>query len=184
MGGAPSKPDASRTVEVIGAGYSKTGTLSMQLALETLLQGPVMHGGTHLLKREDAFNKAFYAAYQAREAGDHQTTLKLLRQLTAGFAGLVDAPIYDFLPELCELYPEAKVVLVTRDPAKWWASMGGNFEYALPWYVPILTAPVPGLRYMPGIMSIWLQRCARIMEAAKGPGAVMGPDFVDIHLLM
>lgn len=53
MGGAPSKPDASRTVEVIGAGYSKTGTLSMQLALETLLQGPVMHGGTHLLKRED-----------------------------------------------------------------------------------------------------------------------------------
>lgn len=53
MGGAPSKPDPTRTVEVIGAGYSKTGTLSMQIALEHLLQGPVMHGGTHLLKRED-----------------------------------------------------------------------------------------------------------------------------------
>lgn len=127
-----------------------------------------------------AFNKAFYAAYQAREAGDHQTTLKLLRQLTTGFAGLIDAPIFDFLPELCELYPEAKVVLVTRDPAKWWASMGGNFEYALPWYVPVLTAPMPGLRWMPGIMSVWLQRCARIMEEAKGPGAVMGPGEFNV----
>lgn len=55
--------------------------------------------------------------------------------------------------------------------------MGGNFEYALPWYVPVLTSPMPGLRWMPGIMSIWLQRCARIMEEAKGPGAVMGPGM-------
>lgn len=66
-------------------------------------------------------------------------------------------------------------MLVTRDPAKWWASMGGNLEYALPWYVSALTAPMPGLRWMPGIMSVWLQRCARIMEEAKGSGAVMGP---------
>lgn len=130
-----------------------------------------------------AFNKAFYAAYQAREAGDHQATLKILRQLTTGFAGLIDAPIFDFLPELCELYPEAKVVLVTRDPTKWWASMGGNLEYALPWYLPVLTAPMPGLRWMPGIMSIWLQRCARIMEEAKGPGAVMGPGESDTVFL-
>lgn len=47
MGGVPSKPgDPSRPLEVIGAGFSKTGTLSMQLALQELLQGPVIHGGT------------------------------------------------------------------------------------------------------------------------------------------
>ncbi|UKZ70855.1 uncharacterized protein TrAtP1_011824 [Trichoderma atroviride] len=46
MGGVPSIPtDKSRTVQVISAGYSRTGTVSMALALEKLLDGPVMHGG-------------------------------------------------------------------------------------------------------------------------------------------
>ena len=46
MGGAASVPDDStRSLKVIGAGYSRTGTLSMAMALETLLNGPVMHGG-------------------------------------------------------------------------------------------------------------------------------------------
>lgn len=54
MGGVPSKPgDAATQLQVIGAGYSRTGTASMQLALEKVLQGPVMHGGTHILWRED-----------------------------------------------------------------------------------------------------------------------------------
>jgi len=47
MGGVPSIPsDPSRSLKVIGAGYSRTGTLSMALALEKLLDGPVMHGGS------------------------------------------------------------------------------------------------------------------------------------------
>ena len=54
MGGTPSKPgDPARQLEVIGAGYSRTGTVTMQLALEKILDGPVIHGGTHLLSRED-----------------------------------------------------------------------------------------------------------------------------------
>jgi hypothetical protein len=56
MGGVPSKAgDPSTTkFQVIGAGYCRTGTVSMQLALETLLDGPVMHGGTHVQSREDS----------------------------------------------------------------------------------------------------------------------------------
>jgi chloramphenicol 3-O-phosphotransferase len=53
MGGAPSKPDPTAKLQVVGAGYSKTGTNSMQLALQTVLDGPVMHCGTHILARED-----------------------------------------------------------------------------------------------------------------------------------
>lgn len=54
MGGNASKPtDLSRSLKVIGAGYSRTGTLSMALALEKLLDGPVMHGGSQFLGRED-----------------------------------------------------------------------------------------------------------------------------------
>lgn len=54
MGGAYSVPtDPSRTVQVIGAGYSRTGTSSMQIALSKLLNGPVIHGGTQLLEGTD-----------------------------------------------------------------------------------------------------------------------------------
>lgn len=54
MGGVPSIPrDKSQSLRVIGAGYSRTGTVTMQLALEKLLDGPVMHGGTHIFSRED-----------------------------------------------------------------------------------------------------------------------------------
>ena len=54
MGGVPSIPtDPSRKLQVIGAGYSRTGTVTMQLALEKLLEGPVLHGGTQILTRED-----------------------------------------------------------------------------------------------------------------------------------
>lgn len=54
MGGAPSVPtDPGRKIQVICAGFSRTGTLSMSFALEKLLDGPVCHGGTQLFGRED-----------------------------------------------------------------------------------------------------------------------------------
>lgn len=54
MGGNYSVPaDPSRTLQVIGAGYSRTGTASMQIALSRLLDGPVIHGGTQLLEGSD-----------------------------------------------------------------------------------------------------------------------------------
>lgn len=54
MGGVPSVPtDPNGTLRVIGAGFARTGTVSMALALEKLLDGPVCHGGTQLLGRED-----------------------------------------------------------------------------------------------------------------------------------
>ena len=52
MGGVPSKADGSKSLQVIGAGYARTGTVSMQLALEKLLGGPVCHGATHVFSRE------------------------------------------------------------------------------------------------------------------------------------
>lgn len=54
MGAEPSKPtDNSKSLRFIGAGYSRTGTLSMTFALQKLLDGPVMHGGSQFLGRED-----------------------------------------------------------------------------------------------------------------------------------
>ena len=65
MGGVPSIPtDPTRTLQVINASYSRTGTVSMQLALEKLLNGPVCHGGTQLLGREDGRSIALFSEPQ------------------------------------------------------------------------------------------------------------------------
>ncbi|KAH8758917.1 hypothetical protein F5883DRAFT_501599 [Diaporthe sp. PMI_573] len=163
MGGIPSKPgDPSRPLEVIGAGFSRTGTMSMQLALEELLRGPVMHGATHILFREDSFGKKWTQVYEAREAGEKARTLKLLRELVAGFAGVTDLPAIDFVPELLELYPDAKVVLVTRDRTRWWESFGKVLNMAQLRFLSLLAAPMPGLRWFPGTVVHWHRGAARL----------------------
>ena len=62
MGGVASIPtDPSRRVQVISAGYSRTGTVSMSLALVKLVDGPVLHGGTQILLRDDGiFSRSGY----------------------------------------------------------------------------------------------------------------------------
>lgn len=54
MGGVASIPvDAAVKPKVICVGYQRTGTLSTAIALERLGYGPVAHGGSQLMGRED-----------------------------------------------------------------------------------------------------------------------------------
>jgi hypothetical protein len=39
-----------------------------------------------------------------------------------GFVAIADAPGNCFIAELLELYPDAEVVCVRRNPVKWWKS--------------------------------------------------------------
>lgn len=111
MGGVASVPtDPSREVQVISAGYSRTGTVSMSMALDKLLDGPILHGGTQILIRGDDYCSLWIKAYEARNAGDKETTLKLVKEATAGFVGTADLPPADFIPEMMELYPVSKVM--------------------------------------------------------------------------
>lgn len=152
MGGVPSIPtDPSRELRVIGAGYSRTGTVTMQMALEQLLDGPVCHGGTQILGREDAVCKKWVQAYAAKRAGDRPRTLALLKELMAGFVGCTDMPPLDFISELMELYPNAKVVLVTRDPERWLESIKPVAQNASLWWLPYGMAFVPGWRWFPSL---------------------------------
>lgn len=105
MGGVASVPTDNRDVQVISAGYSRTGTVSMSLALARLLDGPVLHGGTQILVRGDGYCGTWIRAYEARRAGDRQATLKLVRQATAGFVATADLPPADFMGEMMEVYP-------------------------------------------------------------------------------
>ncbi|KAK7946173.1 uncharacterized protein PG986_010494 [Apiospora aurea] len=184
MGGAPSKPgDPSRGLEVIGAGFSRTGTVSTQLALEEILDGPVLHGGTHMVSREDDYNKKWVAAYESRRRGDRELCLKLLREITRGYVGITDLPGINFIAELRELYPNAKVVLVTRDPERWWRSLGVLNKNTTLWYLPYLTAPVPGWRWIPAMIrqfSIATKETLGLKPDEEDPHRG-GPRMIIIH---
>ncbi|KJZ72076.1 hypothetical protein HIM_08531 [Hirsutella minnesotensis 3608] len=179
MGSAPSVPtDKSRKLQVIGAGASRTGTLSLSLALERLLDGPVMHGGTQIIGREDAYVRLMYETIHQR----HNTPIlmKRLESITAGFLGVTDTPASSFVPELLELYPDAKVVLVTRDPKKWLQSFDPLLKACSPWWVHVLLWPCPGLRWFPGFVKELMKR-----EAERIPSYVVGgpvtTDMLEEH---
>lgn len=101
-------------------------------------------------------------AYEARNAGDTETTLKLVRKATAGFVGTADLPPSDFMPEMIQLYPEAKVILVKRDPEKWWNSIATLTSRTTPSWLGFVLAPIPGWRYLAKFAAHYSQSTLRL----------------------
>ncbi|RFU81558.1 nad dependent epimerase dehydratase [Trichoderma arundinaceum] len=176
MGQTASVPtDRKRKLEVIGAGFSRTGTLSYAFALEKLLDGPVHHTGTQLLKREDAYCKKWNLVYQHQRNGERKQLLAALEDVFAGFVGATDTTAFDFLPELMELYPDAKVVLVTRNQEAWWRSFKVVADNAGSKLMGYITMPLPGVR--------WFIDTARgFFEAAEDrTGHECNPHWIEQH---
>lgn len=100
-------------MDVIGVGFGRTGTMSLQAALEQLGLGPCYHWKTVLTEpeRTPAWQRAANG-----EAADWKT-------LFEGFRSTVDWPGTAFWRELVDACPAAKVVLTVRDPDTWYRSM-------------------------------------------------------------
>lgn len=106
----------SVTLEVIGAGFGRTGTLSLKVALEELGFAPCEHmteifGDGERIARWDE-------AARAKERGEPFAWERLF----GGYRATVDWPGAYFWREMAAAYPEAKVILTTRDPARWYES--------------------------------------------------------------
>jgi Sulfotransferase domain len=99
-------------MKVIGAGISRTGTMTMQAALET----PGYHC-YHMkeVPREPGHLDAWYQFVTRQAPMDWQT---LFRK----FEATVDTPACWYYQELMEAFPEAKVILTVREPERWYAS--------------------------------------------------------------
>jgi Sulfotransferase domain len=98
-------------LEVIGAGYGRTGTMSLKLALEQLGLGPCFH------MSEAIANPACIPGWVAAARGRPDW-----EKLFAGFRSSVDHPGCAFYRELAAAYPHAKVVLTVRDANDWFDS--------------------------------------------------------------
>ncbi|MEO8114698.1 MAG: sulfotransferase family protein [Phenylobacterium sp.] len=99
-------------LSVIGAGYGRTGTLSLKLALEQLGFGPCYHM-VEVFKNPKA--PGYWEAAADGQAVDWEAVF-------AGYASTVDWPSATFYETLARAYPEAKVILTVRDPEAWFAS--------------------------------------------------------------
>lgn len=66
------------------------------------------------------------------------------------------------MPEMMELYPDAKVVLVRRDPEKWWNSIATLTSRTTPWWLGAVLAPIPGWRYLAKFASVYSRSTLRL----------------------
>lgn len=114
-------PSASSGVRVIGAGMSRTGTLSMYAALTQL--GFKSWHGAELTRSKDHCARWQTVLQEDLASGGKKISKAALQAACAGYDAGVDMPFCDYWRELAELYPDAKIILTVRDKEKWWRSM-------------------------------------------------------------
>lgn len=100
-------------LDVIGAGFGRTGTLSLKAALEKLGFGPCYHM-VDVFQNPD--HVPHWDAAARGETVDWDALLEDYRS-TANWPGCT------FYREFAERWPEAKVVLGVRDPGSWYESV-------------------------------------------------------------
>jgi hypothetical protein len=101
------------TLQVIGAGFGRTGTLSLKLALERLGLGKCYHM-MELFEHPD--HVALWRQAHRGEPVDWNA-------LYAGYRSTVDWPSCNFYELHMRHYPSAKVILSERDPEQWYESV-------------------------------------------------------------
>ncbi len=108
-------------LSVIGAGFGRTGTESMKLALEALGLGPCHHMKEVLAKPEQI------ALWRAAARG----RLPDWDEAFAGYNSAVDWPAAFFWRELSAYYGNAKILLTVRGAEGWYASMAKTIFHTL-----------------------------------------------------
>ncbi len=98
---------------VVGAGFGRTGTNSLKLALEQLGFGPCHHM-LEVVDRPDRIG--FWAAAGRGERRDWDTVF-------TGFGSTVDWPSTYFWREIAAHYPRAKIILSHRPDEQWLGSI-------------------------------------------------------------
>lgn len=106
-------------LKIIGAGMGRTGTASLKVALETLGVGHCYHM-SEVLKNPE-FIDGWISAAEGNPDWD---------KIFSGYAATVDNPGCNYWKELAAYYPEAKVILTTRDANKWFESTNETIHSA------------------------------------------------------
>ena len=108
-------------IEVLGAGFGRTGTNSLKIALENIGYGPCYHMYEVANKPDhvDLWNDGI----EGRE-------LKV-DKIFRNYRSAVDWPSVAFLPSILSKYRDAKVILTMRDSAEWYESASATIFEAM-----------------------------------------------------
>lgn len=124
------------TIQILGMGLPRTGTLSLKLALEQLLTIRCYHA-LEIGETDVAHMQQWAAVADGKPiAWD---------SLFAGYQAVVDYPAVCFSEQLIAAYPQAKVIVTVRDPDAWYTSMTNTVWHhylrlraeALTWQAPL-----------------------------------------------
>ena len=134
-------------IKVIGAGFGRTGTLSLKAALEELGFIKCYHMTDVLAHLEHA------AVWDDAARGESVDWEALFR----GYQATVDWPGCAVYEQLLRHYPGAKVILTVRDPDRWYESARQTIylaRHAFPRWLRILR---PGFRRFGGMLDrlVW-----------------------------
>jgi hypothetical protein len=109
-------------VKVIGAGFGRTGTRALKMALERLGYGPCYHMSEVI---EQPYRVRQWLEIGEGAAPDWD-------EVFAGYQAAMDWPASAYWRELAAYYPDAKVILSVRDPQRWYDSVSATiFRSAL-----------------------------------------------------
>lgn len=104
------------SLRVIGAGWPRTGTTSLKIALERLLSSPCYH-------MYDLFaDPGQIATWERALDGD----MSGVHRMMSGYSAALDWPASFFWRDLLAASPEAMVLLSVRDTDEWWRSMSAT----------------------------------------------------------
>ena len=109
-------------LKVLGAGFGRTGTLSLKYALEELGFGPCHHMMEVMRDRKQT--EWFYRISQ----GDRVEWGEVFDD----YSSAVDWPSAAYYAELMEVFPNAKVILSVRDPDSWYKSVNDTIFNVVP----------------------------------------------------
>ena len=112
-------------MKVFGAGFGRTGTMSLKFALEKLRIGPCYH------MREVVSRPSHIKLWYDISRGEHPNWNRLF----SGFNSAVDFPVCLFYKQLINKFPEAKFILTLRDFDTWYISTA-NTIYKVPSILP------------------------------------------------
>ena len=125
-------------LQVIGAGFGRTGTTSLKAALERLDLGPC-HTMLDLFSRPEQIPLWLQAS--RGEPVDWA-------QIYAGYRSTVDWPGARFWREIAAAFPAAKIILTTREPKAWYDSAYSSIYAAA-------MQPLPETGVDPVFASLW-----------------------------
>lgn len=106
----------TETIKVIGAGFGRTGTASLKIALERLGFGPCYH-------MVEVIKNGYVGNWEkvADEQGKNYDWDKVYRPKPGVvYQSAVDFPAAAYYKDMLRQYPHAKVILTVRDSAQQW----------------------------------------------------------------